>query len=186
MSGRRPENLVVTVGGLHGTGKSTYAKALSRIYRLRHISAGELFRQIAKERGISLRDLTYLTKGDRAVDEVVDGRIKDAAEKGSVVIDGLLAAFMASDRANVKIFLVAPDEARFRRIAHRDKISFEESQRLTLERERVERERYMKYYNLNIGDLSVYAIVLNSGWLSLQSNINVLAKVIDEYIKCKM
>ena len=186
MRDRRQENLVITVGGLHGTGKSTYAKALARIYKLRHLSAGELFRQIAKERGITLRDLSYLTKGDRSVDEVVDGRIKEAAEKGDVVIDGLLAAFMASGRVHVKTFLVAPDEVRFRRIAHRDKISFAESRRLTLERERIERERYMNYYNLNIDDLTVYDIVLNTGLLSLRSNINVLVKVIDEYIRCKM
>ncbi|MFQ6076866.1 MAG: AAA family ATPase, partial [Candidatus Bathyarchaeia archaeon] len=46
--------LVVTVSGLHGTGKSTYARALSEAFDLRHVSAGGLFRQIALERGLSI------------------------------------------------------------------------------------------------------------------------------------
>ncbi len=41
--------LVITLSGLHGTGKTTYAKPLSQIFNLRHISAGILFRQIAEE-----------------------------------------------------------------------------------------------------------------------------------------
>ena len=107
MGDRAQKNLVITIGGLHGTGKSTYAKALAKIYKLQHFSAGEIFRQIAKERGITLRDLNYLTKGRKDIDEVVDGKVKEAAEKGSAVIDGLLAAFMSSSRANVKIFLLS-------------------------------------------------------------------------------
>ena len=40
--------LVVTISGLHGSGKSTYAKALAEEFRLRYVSAGQLFRDIAK------------------------------------------------------------------------------------------------------------------------------------------
>ena len=46
--------LTVTISGLHGTGKTTYARILSKDFGLRHISAGDLFRQIAKGKGVSI------------------------------------------------------------------------------------------------------------------------------------
>jgi cytidylate kinase len=42
--------LVVTIGGPHGTGKSTYAKMIARQFKLRYVSAGQLFRDLAKEK----------------------------------------------------------------------------------------------------------------------------------------
>jgi len=41
--------IVIVIGGPHGTGKSTYAKAIAEEFSLRHLSAGEIFRQLAEE-----------------------------------------------------------------------------------------------------------------------------------------
>ena len=37
--------LAITISGLHGTGKSTYAKRIAEAFRLRYVSAGEFFRR---------------------------------------------------------------------------------------------------------------------------------------------
>lgn len=182
----KPKKLVITVSGLHGTGKTTYAKALAETFNLKHISAGEIFRQIAKEKGLTLQDLTNLAKKDKRIDEFVDSKIKETAEKGSVVIDGLLSAWMAKDKADIKIYLFAPDDVRFKRIALREKISYEEAKRLTLEREKAEKERYKKFYGLDIDNLTVYDIVFNTDLLPLNSNIKILTNVIKEYIRAKV
>ena len=122
----RTSGLVVTIGGLHGTGKSTYARILARVYGLKHISAGSLFRQTAKDKGLTLRELSHAAKDNSQIDEYVDERVREEARKGSTVIDGILSAQMAGDRSPLKIFLLAPNNVRFKRIASRDKISFEE------------------------------------------------------------
>ncbi len=177
--------LVITIGGLHGTGKTTYAKALAKIFGLRHVSAGGIFRKLAEEKGLSLQDLTNLAKENREIDEFVDSKIKEEVEKGSVIIDGLLSAWMAGDKADIKIYLFTPDDVRFRRIASRDKISFEEAKKLTLEREKIEKERYKKFYNLDLDDLIIYDIVFNTNLLPLNSNIKILTRVVNEYLKAK-
>jgi cytidylate kinase len=180
-----PKKLVITIGGLHGTGKTTYAKALAKTFDLEHVSAGGIFRQIAKEKGLTLQDLTSLAKKDKKIDEFVDSKIKEAAKKGSVVIDGLLSAWMARDEADIKIYLFAPDNVRFKRIASREKISYEEAKKLTLEREKAEKERYKKFYGLDMDDLTIYDIVFNTDLLPLNSNIKILTNVVKEYMKAK-
>ncbi|MHC1563997.1 MAG: cytidylate kinase family protein, partial [Candidatus Hecatellaceae archaeon] len=79
-----------------------------------------------------------------------------------------------------------PDEVRFKRIAQRDGLSLEEARRLTLEREKAERERYRRYYGIDLGDLSVYDIILNTELLPLKANIKVLTDVVREYVRFKL
>lgn len=177
--------LVVTIGGLHGTGKSTYAKALARAFSLRHVSAGEAFRRLAEKIGVSLQELTRRALEDRSIDEYVDRMVREEASKGGVVIDGLLSAWMAGDKAHIRIYLWTPDKVRFKRIAERDGLSVEEAERITLEREKAEKERYMKYYGINIDDLSIYDIILNTELLPIQSIAKILESIVREYVKVK-
>lgn len=176
-------SLVVTVSGLHGTGKSTYAKTLAKAFKMRHISAGELFRNLMKEKGIGIHEFSVLASRDRRIDHAIDDRIMDEARNGNVIIDGQLAAWMAREFAQVKFYLLALDQTRFERIAKRDKISLTEARRVTLDREQIEKDRYKKYYNINIDDLSIYDLVLNTELLSLNSNIELFIKVIEDYKK---
>lgn len=177
--------LVITLGGLHGTGKTTYAQRLARLLNLRHVSAGELFRGLAKERGVTLSGMGKLAQEQSSIDKFIDKKICDEAERGSVVLDGLLAALMVGEKAHIKIYLYAPDNVRFKRIASREKFSFEEAKRQTLERETIERARYKKLYNLDIDDLTIYDIIINTDMMPLRSNIKILAALIGEYVKVK-
>ncbi|WP_309492633.1 (d)CMP kinase [Candidatus Hecatella orcuttiae] len=177
---------VITISGLHGTGKSTYAEALSKDLGLRHVSAGRLFRRLAEEKGLSLRDLTFQAVKSRKIDSLVDAEIKKEAEKGGVVVDGLLSAWMAGENAWVKVYLYASDEARFKRIARRDGETVEQARKSTLERERVERARYKKFYGIDLEDLTVYDIVLNTELFPLKSSLKLLSSIIKEYLKFKL
>jgi cytidylate kinase len=49
-------------------GKSTVAKALADQFHLRYVSAGKIFRDLAKERGLSLADFS-LTRPDSGLRE---------------------------------------------------------------------------------------------------------------------
>src|SRR5437016_5639927 len=66
--------MIITVSGPHGTGKSTYAAQLADALRIRHVSAGAVFRRIAKEKKISLEELGEKALDDPSVDRLVDER----------------------------------------------------------------------------------------------------------------
>ncbi len=175
--------LVVTIGGPHGTGKSTYAKMIARQFKLRYVSAGQLFRDLAKEKSVSLEELSKQAASAPDIDRMIDERSAAEAAKGDAVIEGQLAAWMAKDLAQVRIYLKASDEERIARIASRDRLNYEVARRQTLERERIQRERYMRYYGINIDDLSLYNIVIDTGSRSVESASAELMSRIHEILR---
>jgi cytidylate kinase len=170
--------LIITVSGPHGTGKSTYAKALAEALGLRYVCAGELFRDLAKERQLSLEAFSSLAAKDPTIDKMIDDRTKAEARKGGLVIDAQLGAWMINGLADVKLLMVAPDEVRFKRIADRDGISLESAKKETIAREEIQKERYKKYYGINVDDLSIYDLKIDTSLHSVeQTKSLVIAEV---------
>jgi cytidylate kinase len=174
MDNRETKGLVIAISGPHGTGKSTYAKALAHALKLQYLSAGELFRELAKERKMSLEDFSHLAEHDPSVDRMIDERTKMKAKEGSVVIDAQLAAWMLRDVADVKALLVAPDEVRFRRIAQREHISISAARKETLAREQIQKRRYKKYYGIDICDLSIYDLKIDTSVRTIEETKSIL------------
>lgn len=170
--------LIITVSGPHGTGKSTYAKALAEALGLRYVCAGELFRDLAKERHLSLEAFSSLAAKDPTMDKMIDDRTNAEARKGGLVIDAQLGAWMINGLADVKLLMVAPDEVRFKRIADRDGISLESARKETIAREEIQKERYKKYYGINVDDLSIYDLKIDTSLHSVeQTKSLVIAEV---------
>jgi len=159
---------VITVSGFHGVGKSEVARYLAKNLNLRYVSAGAIFRQEAAKRGLSLEEFSRIAKDNPAIDRLIDERTREEAKKGNVVLDGLLAGRMAREYADVKIRLYAPLDVRVRRIAERDKKPYEEALHETIIRETLERERFYEFYAIDLDDLRIYDIVLNTAKLTLQ------------------
>ena len=177
-----PRNIVIAIGGVHGTGKSTYAKILAKDLGLRHVSAGQLFREIAKERNLSLENLNELARSDPSLDQYVDERTKEEAAKEGVIIDGQLAAAMAGNRADIRILVTASEKVRMERISRRDSLSFAEASERTLQRERAEHERYQKYYGIDVTDVSMYDIIVDTGSTTIDETMKILKSVVEDYI----
>jgi cytidylate kinase len=165
---------VITVSGPHGTGKSTYARALAEALKLRYVCAGELFRELAKERKMSLEEFSAIASKDPAIDKVIDERTKAEAEKGGVVIDAQLGAWMVKGLATLKLLLTAPDDVRFKRIADRDRTTLAEARKETLTRESIQRHRYHEYYGINTDDLSIYDLKIDTSLYPIEKTKKVV------------
>jgi len=174
------KDLVITVSGLHGTGKSTQAKRLAEYFGLRYISAGTIFREIARERGVSLEEMLKIAEEDPAVDKALDSRTHEESLRKGVVIDASLSAWMA-ENPDIKILLIAPLKARVRRIANRENLAEDEALTKTLKREESDRKRYKDYYNIDINDASIYDVVLNTELFTPDGTARILKKIIEEY-----
>lgn len=172
---------VITIGGLHGTGKSSVADSIAQKFGLRRVSAGVIFRQLAKERGLTLEEFSRIAEGDLDIDQLIDDTQKDAAKKGNCIIDGQLAAWMVGDHSDLNILLTAPIELRIKRIAARDGTDFEFAKRETIAREGSEKARYFEYYKVDISDLSIYDLILNTGKYDLTGVTDIIAKAIETF-----
>jgi cytidylate kinase len=127
------------------------------------ISAGEVFRQLAQEHGMDLAAFGRLAREDPAYDRMIDARQKKIAEeRDNIIVEGRLSGWMI-EGADLKVWLYAPIGCRIKRIASRDQAPDEETaMRLTTEREQCEAGRYQAYYSIDIGDLSIYHLIINS------------------------
>jgi cytidylate kinase len=143
------------------------------------ISAGEVFRQLAREHDMGLAEFGSLALENPEFDKMIDARQKEiAAGRDNIIVEGRLSGWMVTD-ADLRIWLFAPIGCRIRRIVFRDQIADEKSAgRITIEREECEAARYRSYYNIDISDLSIYQITLNSEhW-----NVEGLGAIIDTAI----
>lgn len=172
--------LVITVSGLHGTGKSTHARRLAEDLGLRYVSAGVLFRGMAEARGMALEEMSRLAENDPEIDRFVDRRTKEEAARGGAIIEGALSGWMVED-ADIRIFLTTPLESRAMRIAARDDLDIEEAREATRLREGIERERFIRLYGIDISDLSIYDVVLNTELFDPDGTARILKSIVEEY-----
>jgi len=173
--------VVIAVSGTPGSGKTTYSRFIAEHYGLRYVSSGGLFRELARERGVSLLELHKKAEEDESIDLLIDQRAIGEALKGGVVVEGHLSVWVLSKIAHIKIIFDAPREVRAERIARRDGISLAEALREIEEREKSNYERAMKYYGLNIRDYSVADLVVSTQHLDADDVKNVVLAYIEGF-----
>ena len=176
------KGLVIAISGHHGSGRSTHGIRLAETFGLRYTSSGTIFREMAKERGISLEEMSKLTEQDPNLDRLIDDRAIEESKKGGVVIDATLAGWMAHE-PDLRFFLTTPLEERIKRISERENISLEDARRETIVRSNSERERFLEYYGVDISDLSIYDLVLNTNLFTPDGTAHILKSIVDEYLK---
>ena len=175
----------ITVSGLPGSGTSTLSKLLAECYDLELISSGEIFRRMARERGMSLAEFGALAERDPSIDLDIDKNQKAIIHsRENIILESRLAGHMAQGRSDViKIWIKAPLLTRVKRIQRREKtISFDEELKKTVERERSETLRYKNYYGIDITDLSIYDIVIDSEKWNQYQTLDILRVAIDSLI----
>lgn len=175
------KKISIAVSGKPGSGKTTYSKFIAEIYGLRYVSNGMLFRQIAKEKGVSLVELHKLAEKDPSIDRMVDERAISEAKKGNVVVDGHLAVWVLRKYVDLALIFTASPNVRARRIASRDGISFEEALENVLAREESNRRRAKEYYGVDIDDYSIADLVITTDKLDVEGVKKVVRTFIDEF-----
>jgi cytidylate kinase len=172
--GRR---LVITVAG---QGRSTQAKLLAEAFNLRYVSTGTIFRERADELGLSLEELNVRSKTDPGFDKWLDERARDETLKGNVVLDATLSGSIA-EKPDIRIFLKTPFDVRVQRIAEREGFNMKHAEEETRIREAAEKERFKHFYDIDIDDLSIYDLVLNTGLFGIDDCAHILKTVVEDY-----
>ena len=142
---------VVTITGPPGSGKSTAGRAVAQRLGLDYRGAGELFRARARARGLSLEAFSRLAQADEAIDRALDDEMLALAVPGKV-LDGRVAGALCRRRGVVCHYLVvtARPEIRYARLAARDRIPYADAAAATADREASERDRYLRYYGIDL------------------------------------
>ena len=78
--------MIITLGGLAGTGTTTTAELLSEKLDIPYISAGYVFRQMASERGMSVLEFSEFAEGNDDIDKEIDKRQAELAKSSDNLI----------------------------------------------------------------------------------------------------
>jgi len=117
---------------------------------------------MAAEKKLPLEQFSEMAEANDDFDRVIDERQREEAmETENAIVEGRLSGFFVPD-SDFKIWLKAPLETRAMRIAAREKIGYDEAVHAMKSRERSEYKRYEKYYGINLDDLSIYDMVIDS------------------------
>jgi cytidylate kinase, putative len=174
--------MLLTVSGPPGSGKSTNAAALAEAFELDHVSGGDIFRELAAERGYSPVEFNELAEENDQIDRDLDARLREVAvEDDDVVLESRLAGWLAGDHADLKIWLDAPLAVRADRIADREGKPTAVAREETERREQSERKRYQEYYNIDIAELSIYDLTYNTARWGPEAVQTVLATAVETY-----
>ncbi|MFC6903814.1 (d)CMP kinase [Halalkalicoccus tibetensis] len=174
--------MLLTVSGPPGSGKSTAATGLSAALGYEHVSGGDVFRELAAERGLSLEEFNALAEEDDTIDRDLDRRLRELAEtREDLVLESRLAGWMAAEHADLRIWLNAPIEVRAERIADREDKSVERAEEETVTRSESEARRYEEYYGIDIGDLSIYDLAVNTARWGPEPTTDMLVAAAETY-----
>lgn len=181
--------MIVTITGYPGSGKSTLGRGIAKALGLRHYSAGELLRGLAKQKGISLMELHERMEENPGIDQDIDNLNKRLGKRADdFVIDSRLAWHFIPDsiKVFVKINLAKAAERVYRdtlekkgeRSDEKDNLDLEQTRKNLEKRMKMNQARYKRLYNVDYLDESNYDIVVDTTSVGIEeTRQKVLEKI---------
>jgi len=164
--------MIITISGTPGSGKSTVGKILAKRLDFKRYYMGQMFRDLAKERGITLQELLESGEADESLDRDLDLKQKKIGEtEDNLIIEGRTSFLMIPH--SIKVYIFTDIETGAKRILNDLKTNSEsrnEGELETLEQVRTEQERrmrtdtkrYRKYYDIDVFDPKHYDLLVDT------------------------
>jgi cytidylate kinase len=180
--------MIITINGEHGSGKSTVAKKVAEELDFEYYYTGQIFRDMARKRGVTLVELLELAETDKSIDREVDEKTMELGKhQDNFIFDSRMAWHFIPD--SLKIFLKVSEEESARRILKHiqeqssDRANesesmntMEEIMKTNRRRKETDAKRYWNYYGVDAWSEDNYDLVIDTTSLTRQE---VLEKVLN-------
>jgi len=169
--------MIITISGLIGSGKTTVCRMLGERLGYRQVISGHVFREMAKELGMSLEEFGKLAEQDPKFDHRIDERLLNVAHGGGdLILEGRLAGQLLrrNDIPAFCIFLDAPPEVRVQRVSGREGVDLQAAIEEMRAREASEVLRYRKFYGIDVTDRSIYDMAIDTGALTPEQVVEMI------------
>ncbi len=181
--------LRVTISGAIGSGKSTVAERLATTLEIPRIYVGQMMRDEAKARGLTLDAFNTLLEKDDTIDRMMDAKQK---EIGEATLRGIFegrTAWYFIENTDCRVMLTVDETVSATRIfndkaGNRDLYpTLEAVLKANETRKQNEIARYSRYYGIDIYDLDNYDIVIDTTPLSRDEVFETVVISIAEFLQ---
>lgn len=179
------DNLVkITVSGHPGSGTSTLVGLICTHYNWSSLNGGDIFRQEAATRNMSLADFGSLCSEDESVDRSLDTILQERMlkEGGPEVIESRLSGWWAHKNGLgcIRIWLDVSDEVRARRVVEREGGELAEALESNRARSAIDLARFEKMYSLDPASPIPYTHIVESSSLQAEDVVNAVITILEE------
>jgi len=172
---------IICIDGNSGAGKGTLTEHLCDKFGYKHLSAGKMFRKIAKEKNMTVGELSE--KADKQTDIEIDKRTIKEAFKQDCIVDSRIGSRILGDYADLKIRLEADLEERARRVAERENLEIEVAKKRVEKRDEDNEKRYKEYYNIDMNNLETYDLIVDNTKLEISHQHELVEKALKMWFK---
>tara|TARA_B100001778_G_scaffold57382_1_gene44291 strand:- start:3628 stop:4206 length:579 start_codon:yes stop_codon:yes gene_type:complete len=173
----------ITISGHPGSGTSSLVDGICKVKGWTSLNGGQIFRDEANNRGLSLAEFGDLCASDFSVDKSLDEILKSNMldPDGPDVMESRLSGWWAHllELDCKRIWLEVSEEVRAQRVVNREGISLDEAILGNRKRSEIDLARYQEMYGLNPEDLTPYTHVVNASNLDLDGVLNSVLEILE-------
>ena len=185
----------VIISGPPAIGKTTIAKGIGKEFGLRHLSGGDILKELAQDEGFDTggddwwdtsEGMSFLNhrQGNSEFDKKVDAKLKKLFLEGNVVITSYTLPWIVE--GGVKIWLAGSMENSARRMTVRDNLSKNDTVKIVQKRYDENKIIYKTLYGFEFGeDLSVFDKVIETDNLDAAHVLEVAKSTVRELFEIK-
>ncbi len=186
--------MIISIGGAHGSGKSTIAKMLAEELNWPRYYMGGIRRETAQKKGMTLAEYNKLGEEDPLTDLEVDNYQKKLGEtQDNFVIEGRTSWYFIPH--SLKIYLDVNEDVGAKRVfshlkekdSNRNEDinlnSIEDVKKSMAKRLASDKKRYKKYFDIDVYNKKNYDFCLDTSNIGIAEVFNKVLDVVKQKIK---
>ena len=173
----------ITISGHPGSGTSTLVDGICNHFSWNSLNGGQIFRDEAANRNMSLSEFGDLCSSDFTVDKSLDEILKQNMldENGPDVMESRLSGWWAYKLGIdcVRLWLDVNDVVRAERVVLREGVSIEDALIQNTKRSELDNSRYMELYGLIPEDREPYTHVIDASELNVEQVLSEAVRILE-------
>ena len=172
----------ITISGYPGSGTSTLVSGLVNHFNWLSINGGQIFRDEASKRGLTLAEFGKLCVDDESVDKELDEILRrNISDEDVEIIESRLAGWWAHmlEVDSIRIWIEVNEHERANRVISREGGSLEDILEANAKRLAIDNQRYQNMYGLTPDDPLAYTHIIEASNISAEEVLSQAIKILE-------